>query len=368
VGVLTASLIVLFPTSAQAKTSKIQGHGFDTCSTPSVKAMKAWLASPYRTVGFYIGGIARAKCDFSQQSPQWVKIVRGLGWHLMPIYVGHQAKCNSYKWPDKVMSSKPEKSALQGAKAGQDAVNLARRLAIPPKGVIYYDLEHYNASNKKCNASALAYVSAWNQTVKANGYKTGLYNNASDAIQQIANNASTLPKNFVKPDALWFAHWDGINRPASPAYFQPENYKNRVKQYSGGHFEEWGGIAINIDSSAFRGGVVSSKAKNSPAPRALTSGVSWLDYHSKALAGEKARVTPPIIQGDPGGRIQYQWILNGKTQKVDKPRFRLPKDSENKTLSVKVTTFTTDGAKRWRTYNFGKVDEAPAKEDDSKEV
>src|SRR5689334_584550 len=47
------------------------GLGFDACSAPSSAAMNAWLASPYRAVGIYFGGVNRA-CTQPNLTPAWV--------------------------------------------------------------------------------------------------------------------------------------------------------------------------------------------------------------------------------------------------------------------------------------------------------
>src|SRR5690348_6824528 len=35
------------------------GYGFESCNAPSPAALTAWLASPYRAIGIYIGGVNR---------------------------------------------------------------------------------------------------------------------------------------------------------------------------------------------------------------------------------------------------------------------------------------------------------------------
>src|SRR5581483_373627 len=47
------------------------GLGFDTCTAPSLSALGAWLASPYRAVGIYVGGVNRA-CGDGNLSASWV--------------------------------------------------------------------------------------------------------------------------------------------------------------------------------------------------------------------------------------------------------------------------------------------------------
>ena len=56
--------------------------------------MRAWLASPYRAVGIYLGGSNRA-CPDGNLSAAWVNSVVASGWNLLPLYVGLQAPCVS---------------------------------------------------------------------------------------------------------------------------------------------------------------------------------------------------------------------------------------------------------------------------------
>ena len=67
-------------------------NGFDTCTAPSVNAMKAWKRR-YSAIGVYIGGQNMA-CDYGNLSASWVKSVHSMGWSLLPLYVGLQAPCN----------------------------------------------------------------------------------------------------------------------------------------------------------------------------------------------------------------------------------------------------------------------------------
>jgi Domain of unknown function (DUF1906) len=58
------------------------GRGFDACTAPSSAAMQAWLASPYRAVGVYIGGVNRA-CTQPNLTAAWVSAQQAAGWHLI---------------------------------------------------------------------------------------------------------------------------------------------------------------------------------------------------------------------------------------------------------------------------------------------
>lgn len=41
---------------ARASATRYSRLAFETCATPSLTAMQAWSASPYRSIGVYMGG------------------------------------------------------------------------------------------------------------------------------------------------------------------------------------------------------------------------------------------------------------------------------------------------------------------------
>ena len=84
-------------TTATASTSTASGYvgrGFDACTALALSSMRAWLSSPYRALGIYVGGANRG-CSQANLDAAWVDTVEGLGWNLMPLYVGLQAPCAS---------------------------------------------------------------------------------------------------------------------------------------------------------------------------------------------------------------------------------------------------------------------------------
>src|SRR5919202_1775537 len=70
---------------AGAATTRYAGLAFDTCTAPSLAAVQAWAASPYRAVGVYVGGVNRT-CSQPRLTASWVSDVSKLGWKLLPIY------------------------------------------------------------------------------------------------------------------------------------------------------------------------------------------------------------------------------------------------------------------------------------------
>ena len=68
---------VRYPPAASA--TRVSGLGFDTCAAPSLSALRAWRASPYRTVNVYFGGRNRA-CRQPNLTAAWVRDATAMGW------------------------------------------------------------------------------------------------------------------------------------------------------------------------------------------------------------------------------------------------------------------------------------------------
>jgi Domain of unknown function (DUF1906)/FG-GAP-like repeat len=220
------------------------GLGFDTCAAPSQAAMTAWLQSPYRAIGIYIGGIGRGCPTQTNLTPTWVQNQQAAGWHLVPIYVGLQAPCLATSKP----KIDPAMAGPQGRASADDAVSQAASLGLPAGSMIVYDMEAYTPGDVACRSAVLTFTSAWNARLHERGYYSGFYSSMNSGVaDQVA--AYYSPGGYVKPDYLDFARWDGVvtvDDPAIPAtYWAPHR---RMKQYQGDHLETWGGVTINIDN------------------------------------------------------------------------------------------------------------------------
>jgi hypothetical protein len=214
----------------------VQGQGFDACSAPSVGTMQAWLASPYRSVGVYIGGANRA-CPQPNLTAAWITAVEGQGWHPFPIYVGLQAPCvlqrnNSF--------IDPAAAANQGTQAADDAVNQAGSLGLTAGTTIYDDMEAYGAG---CTGTVLTFLNSYTNELHNRGYTSGLYESASN-FSDVANGA------ISKPDQIFYANWDNRATTAGDPFISDSawNQHQRIHQYRGGHEETWGGALIGIDN------------------------------------------------------------------------------------------------------------------------
>ncbi|WP_233512614.1 DUF1906 domain-containing protein [Micromonospora deserti] len=218
------------------------GLGFDTCAAPSNAAMKAWLQSPYRAVGIYIGGVNRG-CAQPNLTRSWVSTQQAAGWRLFPLYVGLQAPCSTYQ-----RRIDPARAAAQGREAADDAAGNARNLGLAVRSAIILDMEHYPAGNAACTAAVDEFVSAWTTRLHEHGFLSGLYTKVTSA--GLADQVAAYHRaGHARPDVLDFARWDGVRTtsdPALPADLWPGR---RMKQYQGDHHETWGGVRINIDSN-----------------------------------------------------------------------------------------------------------------------
>jgi len=219
------------------------GYGFDACTAPSSAAMTAWLASPYRAAGIYFGGVNRG-CTQPNLTPAWVGQQQAAGWHLIPLYVGPQASCSTSSKKIRIDNAT---AAAQGRATAEDAAAQARILGLATDSVLIYDMEAYRTDDAACRAGVLAFMGAWTARLHDLSYLSGFYSSmGSGGADQVANYAAP---GYVRPDYLDFARWDQVVTVADPgipaAYWSP---RRRMKQYTGGHQETWGGVTINIDN------------------------------------------------------------------------------------------------------------------------
>ena len=140
------------------RTGVFTGYAFDACSAPALTSIQAWSASPYRAVGIYIGGVNRA-CKQTNLTPAWVQTTIGLGWSLLPLYVGLQAPCASQSGLSKV-STNTTTAATQGGEAADDAANDATALGLPAGSPLWFDMEGYHLGDAACTKSVQSFA-AW---------------------------------------------------------------------------------------------------------------------------------------------------------------------------------------------------------------
>jgi hypothetical protein len=260
VAALTLGLLVAPATPAQAATpGDITGYGFDQCLAPGQATMDRWMqSSPFLAVGIYISGDSRGCRSQPNLTPTWISTQLAAGWRLLPITLGPQASClSSFPRYGTDATINPAAGAgdyaaakAQGVAEAAKTVGVAQGLGLPGGTTLWYDLEGFDATNTACRESALSFLGGWTEQVRALGYVSGVYSSAGSGIQELDRARQTRPTRFTLPDRIWIARWDGQAN-TSTTYIPEDGWRpgGRIKQYQGGHDENWGGVTINIDSN-----------------------------------------------------------------------------------------------------------------------
>ncbi len=227
------------------------GEGFDACAAPSLTTMNDWLASPYRALGVYVGGAARA-CAQPNLTPSWVTSSEQLGWRLVPLYVGLQAPCTDFS--DRI---DPATAATQGTAAADDAATQASALGMPAASPVYFDMEYYDRTVAGCSQAVLDFLDAWSRELHAKGLLSGVYGSGSAAITDLSGQVGNT--SYALPNDIWIADWNGKDTVWGESPYVPDgawSSHQRLHQYTGGGNETWGGATINIDRDAVDADIV----------------------------------------------------------------------------------------------------------------
>ncbi|MFB7286921.1 DUF1906 domain-containing protein [Actinacidiphila glaucinigra] len=231
-----------------------RGYGFDTCRTPPLSTMRAWLRSKYRAVGVYYGGRARACSTQRHLNRKWVRSVHRMGWRILPIYVGSQSPCVRGKHLRNHRISTDDPWG-QGAGEGWDAVRRAAALGFEPGSALYLDMEAYNAKRSRCADQTLDFIRAWDREVDDAGYLPGLYSSSESGIRHIERARREGYDDL--PRAVWFARWQGKPAVRSEPVLDRDAWHphGRIHQYSGSVREKHGGRRLAIDRNRLDGPV-----------------------------------------------------------------------------------------------------------------
>jgi hypothetical protein len=218
------------------------GRAFDTCTAPSLSAMKGWRTDKYYgAAAVYVGGKNRG-CNQPNLTASWVKSVSSLGWKLVPIYVGAQPPCQTSSNPEKLTASTATSLGTTDAK---DAVAKASALGMKTGSPIYLDMEPYDTTNKSCNDAVLAYVRAFDKELRVKTYRAGFYGFTSSSAKAIAtaSNKTDLPGN------LWYALWDGKETTTTDWPWGSTQFTDhsRGHQYKVNSKETRGGYTLTVD-------------------------------------------------------------------------------------------------------------------------
>ena len=243
------------PSTPRPSPSPPPVNGFDTCTAPSPSTMRAWHRA-YAAVGIYIGGTNTA-CAAGNLSAGWVKTVTGMGWGLLPAYVGPQAPC----WGSTGVLIKPGSATAEGKAAAADAVSDARAVGLAAGSPIYYDMEAYKGS-ASCTRAVLNFLGAWDRQVTAAGYVTGVYSSQASGIVDMQAAAVSKTPGFTPPRAVWTALWDNVASLRDGNVIWPLTDRN--KQYEGNVNQTIGGIALNIDKDLVGGPVAGGLVEGLP--------------------------------------------------------------------------------------------------------
>jgi hypothetical protein len=243
-----------------------RGLAFDTCTAPSTDTMTAWLASPYRITGTYLGG-ANWACGYGNFSADWISAVTAQGWRFIPIWVGRQAPCFAHKGVVKITHGQAYQQGRDDATA---AITTARAFGYGKGTPLYFDMESYPRNNPACTKDVLTFLGGWTRRLHGAGYKSGVYSSAGSGITDLAGRYTV--KAYARPDDVWIADWAGrpsLTSPYLTASEWPANH--RLVQFYGGHAETWGGVTVNVDSDMTRGPVASTTAGSPARPALATS-------------------------------------------------------------------------------------------------
>lgn len=184
---------------AWASATRYAGQAFDTCTAPSLATMQAWLASPYRAIGVYVGGVNRT-CPQPELTADWVRAVASLGWRLIPVYKGLHAPCGGKPADAKIT---PSAAAAQGRSSADDASTQVKADGMFKGSAIYYDMEQYATTNSACRTTVLTFLSAWTKELHRLGYVSGVYENLNLGARDLAGVYNST--KYARPDALWIA-------------------------------------------------------------------------------------------------------------------------------------------------------------------
>jgi hypothetical protein len=243
------------------------GLGFDACTAPSVATMTAWLGSPYRVAGTYLGGDNWA-CGYGNFNRSWVNQVAAEGWKFIPIWVGPQAPCSTI--PGATLIN-PAQATAEGEAQAASATATAASFGYGTGTPVYFDMEGYDSSNTACKTGVLDFLDGWTQGLHAAGYISGVYSSAASGIADLASEYGQ--PGYDSPDDIWIADWTGDPVLTDP-YLPNRDWAGhqRLHQYYGGHLETWGGASVDVDNDAIDG-AVAGLSHAAPAPSAFVADV-----------------------------------------------------------------------------------------------
>jgi hypothetical protein len=293
-----STLMVANPLSLVAVENQ---QGFDKCAVPTISQMQTWWNdSPYYAVNMYIGGVSRA-CDQVNLTPYWMNAVSQQGWTFIPTWVGPQAPCTTYRHR---ISSNKATAYSQGKDEAEMAASTAFDLGLWGDFVIYYDLEGYSGDSA-CRDAVASFVNGWVERLHELGYQAGVYGSPCRSYIADWSQVDSVP------DDVWIASWvaDYYDRDATvwlsgdaERCLSDTLWSNhqRIRQYTGGHAETYGGLTFSIDSNALDGEVTVL-----PTPRPTQAAGSDPAQSLSDVSRDQVRRMQPL-------NVESGWALLGE--------------------------------------------------------
>jgi hypothetical protein len=247
------------------------GAAFDAKSAMTAEQMAIWKDfSPFSGVGVYIDVNSswdnRADKIQRNLTPSWVSTVFADGWSIIPIYVGFQAPDQCANGRFEGLSMNPSTAREQGLASAADAVDSMRRLGIGAGNPIYYDMEGYRPG---CAEPVLAFLDAWTEGVRQQGYLSGVYGSRSSTMFDLGRALGRAA--FDAPDAVWVSTGNG--RPNAYGLEVPTDSQwpnARLHQYRLSITRTYGGVTREIDENIVDAPLARPIAQ--PAPTAVPAG------------------------------------------------------------------------------------------------
>ena len=223
--------------------------GMDTCTAPSLRAMRAWHHA-FKAAAIYLGG-PEAACGWGNLSAAWIRASVRMGWAMIPAYVGPQAPCTRFRARIRV-----GRAEWQGRASARNAIRLAQLLGMHRGAVLYDDIEAYRPHHGRCSRPVVAFLDGWTRELHARGYRSGVYSSAAAAARDLGRYRHVYGHPVARPNSLWFALWDGRrNLRGTPYVRRTWWHAHRIKQYKGARHRRIGGIRLSFDSDLVDGAV-----------------------------------------------------------------------------------------------------------------
>lgn len=233
----------------------VTAPGFDTCVAPPADLLKTWWdKSPYRWLNVYLGGTSMfPTCGGKNLTPAWIRTVYEQGWSLLPTWVGLQAPCAPQH---AVMSSNAASSYVQGQVEANAAIAAANRLGFSNTAPIYFDMEHFNPTQKNgrrdtaCIQAVNAFLEGWNNELVGRNHFAGVYASASNYPLLDSAIVATSTMAWIAGGSSWTEKYDRRCSVFGNAFISDHRWNShqRIYQYTGGHKETYGQKTWNIDS------------------------------------------------------------------------------------------------------------------------